>query len=464
MSLESELKIEDQSFPTQEKQIERVVYSRQGRLNATQFFLGERFFENLAQEKLSRLSNYSYGFEEIELDSAPFARGRIGLIRAKGILPDGTPFSIPSKEEAPELLKITQKYFEKGDEVKVYLALPFNQNAMSIESHYSAERYSHSETQVDDETFPIVLNKFITITSTENLQNFSALQISQLMKEEGKASITINPFFIPPMLNILNHKKAKGMIDNLHETIRTKITEINQLYVSLNRSRFQVSAHVIDALMLQLLNKYDGYFKSILKQSSLHPYELYKKLILFSAEMASYVSESKVTKNCLPYNHENFELNLTELLYEIKHYLNYTLERDALEVQLKRNYIGTFHTETMKPSQMKSVYFIVAITSNRPKHEIQKHLPNQSKISAPSQIEHHIRTMSAGVRLVPLIFIPPSVPYNHNYVYFNMTFSIESDEIWKQIFEEGKISYHISGDYPNLDIRLWLVKEEKAFG
>ena len=464
MSFESELKTEDHSFVSQEKQIERVVYSRQGRLNATQFFLGERFFENLAQEKLSRLANYSYGFEEIELDSSTFARGRIGLIRAKGILPDGTPFSIPNKEETPELLKITQKYFDKGDEVNVYLALPFNQNAMSIESHYSAERYSQNEIQVDEETVPIVFNKFISITSTENLQNFSALQISQLIKEEGKASITINSFFIPPMLNILNHKKAKGIIENLQETIRTKMSEINHLYVSLNRSRFQVSAHVIDALMLQLLNKYDGYFNGILKQSSLHPYELYKKLVLFSSELASYASQSKVMKSCLPYNHENFELNLTELLYDIKHYLNYSLERDALEVQLKQNHLGTFHTETIEPSQMKRVYFIVAISSNRPKHEIQKHLPNQSKISAPSQIEHHIRTMSAGVRLVPLIFIPPCVPYNHNYVYFNMTFTIESDEVWKQIFEEGKISFHISGDYPNLDIRLWLVKEEKAFG
>lgn len=449
-------------MPLKDK-IQRVVWSPRQRLGAPQFFLNQKYFECLAQEKLSRIKNYSYGFETLELDLSEMDQFKIGFVHATGILPDGISFSIPANECVPSPITIIPEFFEKEDTIIIYLAIPLNQNEISLEEHYKTERFSIDEIDFQETKQKIALNKFVLITDNVNLQNYSCLPILKLNKDKNSGVIEIQ-FFIPPSLNILNNKKVKDYIERMHEIIKDKITSIRNSYVSLNRAKNTTSAHVVEAIMFQLLNKMDGYFTNISKQSSLHPNEFHKKMTLFSSELETYTSESKLNHNFIPYNHTSYESNFTEVLQEIRNQLKVSFVRDSIEVMVERNRHGTFNTEIMTSQEFDNVYCIIAIYSSAKKEDVLNHLPNQSKISSPSRIDFHIRTMSAGVRLEHIANLPPSIPYFHEYVYFQMTYTIASQEVWQQIREEGAISFNLSGLYPDLDLKCWLLKANKAHG
>lgn len=51
-------------------------------------------------------SRYGYGFSELELNQEFLAFGKIAIIRARGVMPDGTPFDIPHDQPPPPPLSI----------------------------------------------------------------------------------------------------------------------------------------------------------------------------------------------------------------------------------------------------------------------------------------------------------------------------------------------------------------------
>jgi len=98
----------------------RVVWS-EGMFVATQHFQQhDRYVENLIDARIRPLSSGGWGFSQLTLDHGLLAQGKLAIVSARGLLPDGTPFNIPHDDIAPSPLSIPD---DLRDEV-VYLALP----------------------------------------------------------------------------------------------------------------------------------------------------------------------------------------------------------------------------------------------------------------------------------------------------------------------------------------------------
>ena len=80
----------------------------------------ERYLERRIELRAGSLRGQSWGLTELELEPDLLAVGRIGRRRARGVFPDGTPFSMPDDDPLPMALEV-----EPGcrDEI-VYLTLP----------------------------------------------------------------------------------------------------------------------------------------------------------------------------------------------------------------------------------------------------------------------------------------------------------------------------------------------------
>lgn len=80
----------------------------------------ERYLERLLEARVRAAAQYGWGYTELALDEALLATGRVGLARARGVFPDGTPFSIPGADEAPLPIEIPADARNEA----VLLALP----------------------------------------------------------------------------------------------------------------------------------------------------------------------------------------------------------------------------------------------------------------------------------------------------------------------------------------------------
>src|ERR1700676_2597700 len=98
----------------------KVVWSEGLFLRPQHFQQQERYLEAYVEGRVAPLCADGWGFEELELDRDVLTIGKLSIRRARGVFPDGTPFSIPDRDPPPAPLEISAELRN----ARVYLALP----------------------------------------------------------------------------------------------------------------------------------------------------------------------------------------------------------------------------------------------------------------------------------------------------------------------------------------------------
>src|SRR5580698_4777533 len=68
----------------------------------------ERYFERLVRTSTGGLRPFAWGLTQLELDSDLLTLGKFAVRSAAGILPDGTPFSLPGYADPPRPLDLAE--------------------------------------------------------------------------------------------------------------------------------------------------------------------------------------------------------------------------------------------------------------------------------------------------------------------------------------------------------------------
>src|SRR5579863_953905 len=98
----------------------RVVWSEGLFLRPQHFQQQTRYFERYVAGRGRQLRAHSWGFAELEVESSLLSIGKLGLRRAAGVFPDGTPFSMPDDDPLPPPLELTPQIRDE----RVFLAVP----------------------------------------------------------------------------------------------------------------------------------------------------------------------------------------------------------------------------------------------------------------------------------------------------------------------------------------------------
>src|SRR6185295_16725377 len=91
-----------------------------------------------------------WGFTELEFERDLLATGKLAVRRARGVLPDGTPFSIPDDDPVPPALEVPPNTRDRT----AFLALPLRRaGAVDVAAAGDARvvtRYKRGEIEVRD--------------------------------------------------------------------------------------------------------------------------------------------------------------------------------------------------------------------------------------------------------------------------------------------------------------------------
>ncbi|TIT87618.1 MAG: type VI secretion system baseplate subunit TssK, partial [Mesorhizobium sp.] len=85
----------------------RVLWSEGLFLRTQHFQQQDRFLEATVRGALRAGQLHTFGFQQLTLDQSLLDAGQIAILSARGIFPDGTPFSIPEMMDAPRPLPVT---------------------------------------------------------------------------------------------------------------------------------------------------------------------------------------------------------------------------------------------------------------------------------------------------------------------------------------------------------------------
>ena len=86
----------------------KVIWSEGLFLRPHHFQQHDRYLEHLLDTRCASLQAHGWGITELEIDKNLLSLGKFSIIVCKGILPDGTPFSIPDDTPPPAPLPIPE--------------------------------------------------------------------------------------------------------------------------------------------------------------------------------------------------------------------------------------------------------------------------------------------------------------------------------------------------------------------
>ena len=115
----------------------KVVWSQGMFLLPHHFQQEARHVEYTVDMRLRGTGAHAWGFFELALDAGMLAIGRVGIARASGILPDGTPFSMPLHDAQPMAFDVPADM--KGE--LVCLAVPLAREGVTQVGFDAAEAH-----------------------------------------------------------------------------------------------------------------------------------------------------------------------------------------------------------------------------------------------------------------------------------------------------------------------------------
>ncbi|SDT88492.1 type VI secretion system baseplate subunit TssK [Halopseudomonas salegens] len=439
----------------------KVVWSEGMFLRPQHFQQQERYIEYCLHERNLASEPYYWGFKNLELDTAALAIGKIRLLQAEGILPDGTPFSFPDMCDGPE-----PKGFVEGAVGEIiYLALPLKrpgvEETIFEEKSGSLARYIVSDDDVNDcnsiggdpAELQTGIPRFRLLMGKELTDAWTALAVAKVIECKNNRQLVLEKDFVPPLLRSgCNHVFHAWIVESLGLVYQ----RADVLAERLNQPGRGGVSQVSEFLMLQMLNRYQPVLWHAAECSKQHPESLYKLMIQIVGELAAFSKSPRRPAEMPKYNHDNLRDCFEPLMLVMRESLSQVLEQTAIQIDLQEKNYGIYVGHVGDKTLLKSANFIIAAHASITGEMLRTQFLSQVKIGPTSKIRDLVNLHLPGVKIKPLPIAPREIPYHSGYNYFEMECN---GELWGDIQNSGAFALHVAGEFPNLELECWAIRK-----
>ena len=100
--------------------------------------------------------------------------------------------------------------------------------------------------------------------------------------------------------------------------------------------------------------------------------------------------------------------------------------------------------------------FVLAAHAKVNPEVLRSRFPTQVKAGPVEKIQELVKLALPGIGLRPLPVAPRQIPYHSGFVYFELD---SSSDYWKQLDKSGGFGLHVGGEFPELELELWAIRE-----
>jgi type VI secretion system protein ImpJ len=446
----------------------RVVWT-QGMLLRTQVFQQQdRYVEDLVRSAVHGLVSHAFGFRQVELDYALLRQGKIAVKSCDGILPDGTPFSIPEQAERPTPLDYAD-LARKGVTADgiVRLALPVQQED-EIEFDSSSNpslsaRYVIGEIDVRDNVtgsvsqaqVKVARPHFRLLFPTAERGRYTCMGICRVMTVSPDREIVLDNSYIPSCLAV---KASPVLTEYLNEILGPleRVARSRAEYVT-GRAAGGVYDYT-DLLVLQLVNRFTPVISQMAQEPHVHPERLFDLFLAFAGEASTFVGENRRPGTFVPYQHEDLASCFGPLRIELQRILAELgrPERPSVPVPLRIHRSGVRTAEVQDRTLYTNATFVLAVHASLRAEEIRDRFPRQVTIGSADELAQLISDRVRGVPLVHLSTVPREIPLRRGMLYFEMD---RHNEYWRRLPGSTGLALKVLEEFPDLVLECWATRD-----
>lgn len=420
----------------------------------------ERYFEFLAHARSGAVASHAWGFEWLVLDQDAQKLGKLAIKEARGIFPDGTPFSIPAQGDPPATLDVPGE--ARGQ--RVLLALPVRR--IGVEEVAFGEvgdglpRISVSEREVIDNNMlgsaPALVQlgdlRLRLVVESELTDGWMALGVARVVDRRPDNQLLLDDQYMPPHLALracppleVFVRELEGLLHHRGEAVAARMTRGGRGGV----------AELSDFLLLELVNRWEPPIRHILQQGLIHSERLYTTLLELGGELATFTRDPRRPIEYPVYDHDDPQACFGPLIADLRRSLSMVLEQTAIAIELHERAYGV-RVAIMPPVEVqRSATFVLAVAADVPGDTVRQRFPTQVKIGPVEKIRDLVNLHLPGVTLRPLPVAPRAIPYSAGFNYFELD---TKNELWRQLETSGGLAMHIAGEFPGLKLEFWAIR------
>lgn len=437
----------------------KVVWSEGLFLRPHHFQQSDRYLENLLESRVRTITPYPWGFSVLEIDRDLAQQSRIGLRRAVGVMPDGTPFAMPDNAPLPAAIEVP----ENAAGQLVWLSLPLAAaNTREVEDalNGSASRYVPANEMLIDSTASLRTEEEIDVAHPRLAlelrktakAGYVGLALGRILEVRDRA-VLFDEKFAPPVLVCSAYPVIEGWLDRVIGWIDNKLEELARYAADPTAGGGLQSA---DYFVLQLLNRSIPVLKHMRRSRFIHPERLFTTFLALAGELATFTTAERRARDYPAYDHDDLENCFAPVVRDIQDYLSANLGRRAIRLEIVERAPNAFMSTIRDRSLVRNATLVLEVAARRPLTEIQAQFPQLFKVGPNTKMNEIVHAHLPGINLVHLPTPPPQIRALTDHVYFYLD---RTSPLWPEFSTASSIGMHFSGDWPDLELELWAVLE-----
>ncbi|MEO8751280.1 MAG: type VI secretion system baseplate subunit TssK [Casimicrobiaceae bacterium] len=437
----------------------RVVWTEGMFLRPQHFQQQERYVEFLAHARSGAVGSHAWGFEWLVIDADALKLGKLALREARGLFPDGTPFSVPAQGEPPPPVDIPGD--ARGQ--RILLVLPVHRVGVEEvafgDTTEGLLRVSVADREVADANTlgaaPALLQlgdlRLRLVPESQLTDGWMSLGVARLVDRRPDNQLLLDDQYMPPTLALRAcpplesfMRELEGLLHHRGEAVAARLTQPGRGGVS----------DVSDFLLLEVVNRWEPRIRHVLQQGVMHAERLYAFLLELGGDLATFYEARRPITYPI-YDHDDPQKSFDPLIADLRRSLSMVLEQNAIRIQLHERAYGV-QVAIMPPVDiLRNAVFVLAVAADVSADLIRNRFPAQIKIGPAEKIRDLINLHLPGIMLQTLPVAPRQIPYNAGFNYFELD---TKNELWRQLESSGGLALHVAGEFPGLKLEFWAIR------
>ena len=438
----------------------RVVWSEGLFLRPQHFQQQERYLEAYVQGRAAALRPHSWGLTELEIERDLLAIGKLGLRRARGIFPDGTPFVMPDVDPLPSPLEIGTQL---RDQV-VHLAVPVRKSGATLSTRTDGSgeltRYRSRDFQARDvmSDLPSAVDLEVAalnsrlMPQTEPAEDFAQIPVAHVIECRADKQVVLDDRFIPTVITCRAAPRLATFLSELQGLLHQRGEALAARAVASGRGG---AAEIADFLMLQAINRYEPVVTHLAATASCHPEDLYRLALEITGDLSTLTATARRPAQFPGYRHETLRASFEPVIAALRATLIVVLEQNAVAIPLAQKKYGISVGVVPDLTLFDTAMFVLAARADLPSEEFRRRFPQQLKIGPVEKIRDLVMLQLPGIGIQAMAVAPRQIPYHAGFAYFELD---RSSELWRPLKTSGGIAIHQSGELPGLTLEFWAIR------